>query len=103
IEQMLATMRKSIPHSDLSGKGFANDIQTTMLDQAIAQAVGKQGRMGIASSLYRQLSVQQQSSTNALAMQPGIKGIPQTTDSTLSGRLQITESADKQGELHGTD
>ncbi len=60
VEQMLSSMRKTVPDSGLIKKGFADDVQTSMLDQAIAEAVGKQGRMGIAQSLYRQLSQQTQ-------------------------------------------
>ncbi len=60
IEQMMTSMRKTVPDSGFLNKGFAEDVQTSMLDQAIAEAVGKQGRIGIARSLYRQLSQQPQ-------------------------------------------
>ena len=59
VAQLLNGMRKSVPSSGLLGKGFADDVQTSMLDQAIADAVGKQGRLGIARSLYRQLGHEQ--------------------------------------------
>ena len=56
VEQMLSSMRKAIPDSGLLKKGFAEDVSTSMMDQAIADSIGKQGRMGMATSLYRQLS-----------------------------------------------
>lgn len=56
VEQMLSSMRKAIPDSGLMKKGFAQDVSTSMMDQAVADSIGKQGRMGIATSLYRQLS-----------------------------------------------
>ena len=56
VEQMLSSMRKTVPDSGLLNKGFAEGVSTSLMDQAVADSVGKQGRMGIATSLYRQLS-----------------------------------------------
>jgi len=56
VEQMLTSMRKTVPDSGLLNKGFAEGVSTSMMDQAVADSIGKQGRMGIATSLYRQLS-----------------------------------------------
>ena len=55
LQQMMSAMRKSIPKSGLLGGGFANDVQSSMMDQAIADAGSKQGSLGIAANLYRQL------------------------------------------------
>ncbi len=55
-QQMLSAMRKTVPSSDFLPKGFAENIQGSMLDQAVAQAASQQGTLGIATSLYRQLS-----------------------------------------------
>jgi len=88
VEQMLTSMRKTVPDSGLIKKGFADDVQTSMLDQAIAEAVGKQGRMGIAQSLYRQLSQQTQA-------------MPPPTDNLLNKPLPHTHDVRGEGGQHG--
>lgn len=55
LQQMLAAMRKSVPKSSLLPQGFTQDVQASMLDQAIAEAGSKQGILGIARTLYRQV------------------------------------------------
>jgi len=108
VEQMMASMRKTIPDSGLLKKGFAEGVSSTMMDQAVADSIGKQGRMGIATSLYRQLSSQYPGGdTPAVAGQQA--GIPET------GAHAIAQNGDKQktplssqaasgieGERHGT-
>ncbi len=56
IEQMLHAMRSSIPKSGLLPHGFAQDVQDSMMDQAIAETAGRRGEFGIAESIYRQMS-----------------------------------------------
>jgi len=87
IEQMMASMRKTIPKSGFLKKGFAEDVQSSMLDQAIAKAIGEQGRIGIARSLYRQLSQQTQAGTVH-------------ADNKTSGQLQMTHSQHAEGGKH---
>ncbi|MDQ6986511.1 MAG: rod-binding protein [Mariprofundaceae bacterium] len=88
VEQMLTSMRKTVPDSGFIKKGFADDVQTSMLDQAIAEAVGKQGRMGIAQSLYRQLSQHTQA-------------IPVRADNVLNEAPQHAHDLRGEGEQHG--
>jgi len=54
-QQMLAAMRKTLPHSGLLDGGFASDVQASMMDQAVAQAAARQAPLGIAAAMYRQL------------------------------------------------
>jgi len=96
VEQMLASMRKTIPDSGLLKKGFAEGVQTSMLDQAVADSIGKQGRMGIASSLYRQLS-------NHYPAQAGTQnGDKQFITAMQPGQGAKQDHGIAQGEQHGT-
>ncbi|MDX8401373.1 MAG: rod-binding protein [Mariprofundaceae bacterium] len=58
LQQMLAAMRKTVPQSGLLDGGFASDVQAAMLDQAVAEAAAKRAPLGIAATMYRQLSAQ---------------------------------------------
>ncbi len=55
VQQMLDAMRQTVPHSRLLHAGFAEDVQGSMFDQAVAQAVTRQGGLGIAEAIYRQV------------------------------------------------
>jgi flagellar protein FlgJ len=55
-QQMLSAMRKTIPSSGVIQTGFAEDVQGAMFDQAVAKSASQQGNLGIANSIYRQLS-----------------------------------------------
>jgi len=55
-QQMLSAMRKTIPSSGVIKTGFAEDVQGAMFDQAVAKSASRQGSLGIASSIYQQLS-----------------------------------------------
>ncbi len=75
-QQMMAAMRKTVPKDGLLKHGFAEDVQQSMFDQAIASAAGKQGSLGLAMNIYRQ--VERVSDT---AKQAGmIQEMQQTTD-----------------------
>lgn len=56
VRQMLDAMRKTVPHSGLLHSGFAEDVQGSMFDQAVARAVSGEGGLGIAQAIYRQIS-----------------------------------------------
>jgi len=55
MQQMMESMRKSVPESGFMPKGFAEKSYQSMMDQAIADAGSKQGPLGIASAIYHQL------------------------------------------------
>jgi len=55
LEQLLASMKKTIPDSGLLKKGFAEDTQSGMFNQAVAESIAQRSRTGIAITLYRQL------------------------------------------------
>jgi len=75
IQQMMTAMRKSVPKSDFLPHGFAQDVQASMMDQAVADASSKRGDLGIAEAIYRQMAV-----AGAEAGQQGIQEIPQSAD-----------------------
>jgi len=55
-QQMMSAMRKTIPSSGVLKTGFAEDVQGAMFDQAVSKSASQQGSLGIANSIYRQLS-----------------------------------------------
>ncbi|MDX8412629.1 MAG: rod-binding protein [Mariprofundales bacterium] len=55
MQQMMESMRKSVPESGFMPHGFAEKSYQSMMDQAIADTGSKQGSLGIASSIYHQL------------------------------------------------
>ncbi len=55
LQQMMESMRKSVPESGFMPHGFAEKSYQSMMDQAIADAGGAQGSLGIAAAIYRQL------------------------------------------------
>jgi len=97
VEQMLTSMRKSVPESGLLNKGFAEGVSTSMMDQAVADSIGRQGRMGIATSLYRQLSHE---SSQAAQVNPenGDKQISPAAEAQASPVRQVRA----EGEHYGT-
>ena len=60
-QQMMAAMRKTVPESEFLPHGFAEGVQESMFDQAIADAGSKSGSLGIAMNIYRQLEKAQPS------------------------------------------
>ncbi len=54
-QQMMSAMRKTVPDGGLLKHGFAQDVQQSMFDQAVASAAGKQGSLGLAVNIYRQV------------------------------------------------
>jgi len=75
IQQMMAAMRKSVPKSDFLPHGFAQDVQASMMDQAVADASSKRGDLGIAEAIYRQMSA-----AGAETRQQGIQEISKPAD-----------------------
>ncbi len=55
MQQMMGAMRTSIPKSDFLPQGFAEGVHDSMMDQAIADSGSKQGNLGLAMQMYRQL------------------------------------------------
>jgi Rod binding domain-containing protein len=74
MQQMMSAMRKSVPKSGFLPNGFAEGVHDSMLDQAIADSGSKQGNLGLAVQMYRQLEATQGASREA------IQGIGQVTD-----------------------
>ncbi len=77
IQQMLDAMRKTVPHSGLLRSGFAEDVQGSMFDQAVANAVSGEGGLGIAEAIYRQVSRTQGS--------PHPQARPESGDKKMTG------------------
>ena len=58
IENLLGSMRKTIPESDFFGKSLAKDIFRDMLYSEYAKIAAKSDQFGLAKQIYEQLSVQ---------------------------------------------
>jgi len=66
MQQMMESMRKSVPESGFMPHGFAEKSYQSMMDQAIADVGGQQGSLGIAASIYHQLKHDQGGSQQAV-------------------------------------
>ncbi len=56
VQQMLDEMHRSIPHAGAIPNGFAEQVHSSMFDQAVAGTISKSTSLGIASAIYRQLA-----------------------------------------------
>ncbi len=56
LEQMLASMRRSVPKSGLFGDSPASEIYESMRDEQLARDLAARGGLGFADALYHQLS-----------------------------------------------
>jgi len=54
-KQMMQAMRKTIPEGGLLKHGFAQGVQDSMFDQAVADAASQRGSLGLAMNIYRQM------------------------------------------------
>jgi Rod binding domain-containing protein len=62
LHQLLATMRKSVPKSNLFGESSAHNIYQDMFDERIAESVVETGQTGIGKAITEEIIRQQQSS-----------------------------------------
>lgn len=58
--QVMKDMRKTVPESDLFGKGAEEDMMRDLLDEEWATQMAHGRGIGLAKVLYRQLQQQQQ-------------------------------------------
>lgn len=56
VQQMLDEMHRAVPHGGITPNGFAEQVHTSMFDQAVAGTISKNTNLGIASAIYRQLA-----------------------------------------------
>lgn len=56
VQQMLDEMHRAVPHGGIMPNGFAEQVHTSMFDQAVAGTISKNTNLGIASAIYRQLA-----------------------------------------------
>lgn len=56
LQQMLTTMRKSVPKDGLMDSGYAQDMYQSMSDENLAKEMAKGRGIGLADALFRQLS-----------------------------------------------
>ena len=95
LQQMMEAMRKTVPKSGFLPHGFAEGVQDSMFDQAISDAGGRAGNLGIASNIYKQLSREKasQDTTN----QHTIQDLKKTADIE-----QMSKFTGLQGDIHGS-
>lgn len=58
LRQLMSTMRKSIPKSELFGESYAREMYQTLQDEALADHLVQGHGTGLGEVLYRQLSGQ---------------------------------------------
>lgn len=94
-QQMMAAMRKTVPESGFLPHGFAEGVQASMFDQAVADAGSKGGNLGIAANIYRQL--EQSASSNQTDANKTIQEMRQASD-----REDVSMYAELRGDVDGT-
>jgi peptidoglycan hydrolase FlgJ len=57
ISYLLKNMRKTIPNSNAEGEEFSRDVYTSMMDEEVAKSVAKGSGIGLADTLYYQLTL----------------------------------------------
>jgi len=53
--QMLKTMRSTVPDNTMYGSGSTGEMYADMVESSLADAMSKQGRLGIANTLYNRM------------------------------------------------
>lgn len=76
MQQMMSAMRKTVPQDGVISSGFANEMYTSMFDQAVAETSSKTGSMGIAESIYRQMSGDNFAKANPISADKDIDELP---------------------------
>jgi len=94
-QQMMSAMRKTVPESGFLPHGFAQGVQESMFDQAVADAGSKGGNLGIAANIYRQL--EQSASSNQADAHKAIQEMRQASD-----REDVSMYAELRGDVDGT-
>lgn len=56
--RLLSAMRSSIPRSDFITRGMATETFESMLDEEYAKTISRQGSLGLADTIYKQLTRQ---------------------------------------------
>ena len=94
-QQMMSAMRKTVPESGFLPHGFAEGVQESMFDQAIADAGSKGGNLGIAANIYRQL--EQSAASNQTDTNKAIQEMRHASD-----REGVSMYAELRGDVDGT-
>ena len=75
MQQMMTAMRKTVPADGLLSCGFANDIYSSMFDQAIAETSSKSGSLSMAENIYRQMNGDNQTKANPISADIDMGGL----------------------------
>ena len=67
IQQMVASMRNTVPQSSLLGTGSGQRIFREMLVQELSRGIARAGGFGVADMLYSQLSAKETSASEKAA------------------------------------
>jgi len=98
-QQMMEAMRKTVPESEVLPSGFAQGVQQSMFDQAVADSAGEQGSLGLAMSIYRQMEQSQAGqakSVGSSAVRDAIQASQKASDSE-----RMTTFTGLRGDIHG--
>jgi Rod binding domain-containing protein len=90
VQQMLQEMHKAVPHDGTLPNSFAEQVHSSMFDQAVAGTISKATDLGIASSIYRQLARLQHPQAAA------------HTADTISSTVTAAAALRAEGETDGT-
>ncbi len=63
LQQMITTMRKSVPKGGLFESSYANETWQSMQDEELTKNIAAGGGIGLGEALYKELTGQTRSST----------------------------------------
>ncbi len=55
LRQLLKTMRSTVPEGNMYGGGSTGEMYADMVESSLAETMSKQGRLGIANTLYNRM------------------------------------------------
>jgi len=89
LQQMMSEMRSTVSKSDFIPHGYAEDVQASMMDAAMAQASINRASMGIANTVYRQL----EAGNRAQAIPNPTDKLNMASDLTMTATMEANKDA----------
>ncbi len=76
MNQMLKSMRQTIPQTELLGKGVGNDVYQGFMDQELSQKMSQSKGLGLGKVIYRQMLKREEKTTAVSTGGQSFKPLP---------------------------